>query len=257
MKGEFYKNENIKEIMNSNYINIKKALFNDCLNIYCIEISEKFSNKNNEYKIPINLINLLLQLKFNAMNGDNFENYQDKNFILKESYFDTKEDFNIRILSEAFLFLECYKKEIISITEVYCLLSSYLPKTFDIVIKIINAKMIKTEKSKRNPSYKKRVNEVFYILIESLLKSIYINKEDFCKLEISKFYKFFDSFNIIEATLNKINQKLLLYSNELYSLRNIISIYSFFKYEKDAFQVIKNVICIIEKDNEYYKIIKY
>ena len=250
MKGELYKNENIKDIMNSHYKNIKKALFNDCLNIYCIELSEKFSNKNNDYKNPIDFINLLLQLKFNVMNEENIENYQEKNIDLIDSYFDTKEDFSIRILSEAFLFLECYKKEITFITEVYCLLCSYLPKTFDIIIKIINSKIIKTEKSKRNPPYKKRVNEVFYILIESLLKSIYINKEDVFGLKISQFYPFFDSLKFIEATLNKINQKLLLFSNELYSLRNLISIYSFFKNEKDVFQVIKRVMSIIEKDNE-------
>ena len=84
-----------------------------------------------------------------------------------------------------------------------------------------------------------------------MLKSIYINKDDVCKLKISQFYPFFDKFKFIEATLNKINQKLLLYSNELYSLRNLISIYIFFKNEKDVVTVMKNVISIIEKDNKY------
>ena len=80
---------------------------------------------------------------------------------------------------------------------------------------IIESKEIITEISNRNPSYKKMVNEIFYIILESLLKSIYKNKDNITIMEDFIFYPFFDSLTLVEATLNKINQKLLLYSNEL------------------------------------------
>jgi len=250
MKETFYQNQNIREIFQSNspeIKNIKKELFYDNLLIYSIEIYDKFSNKNDKYINPIKFIELILQLKFNIMNVDN---YQDNEIDFKESYFDTKEDFNIENLSEVFLYLECYKTEIIFLSEVFCILTSYLPNTFDKVKEIIKSKIIKTEASKRNPSYKKKVNEVFYILMESLLKSIYKNLEEVYELEIYTFYPFFDSLKFIEATFNKINQKFLLFSNELYSLRNLLSVYNIFKDEQDVKDIIKQALGIIGKDNE-------
>ena len=250
MKETFYQNQNIREIFQSNspeIKNIKKELFSDNLLIYSIEIYDKFSNKNDKYINPIKFIELILQLKFNIMNVDN---YQDNEIDFKESYFDTKEDFNIENLSEVFLYLECYKTEIIFLSEVFCILTSYLPNTFDKVKEIIKSKIIKTEASKRNPSYKKKVNEVFYILMESLLKSIYKNLEEVYELEIYTFYPFFDSLKFIEATFNKINQKFLLFSNELYSLRNLLSVYNIFKDEQDVKDIIKQALGIIGKDNE-------
>ena len=93
------------------------------------------------------------------------ENYQDNEIELDVNYFDTKEDLNIQNLSEIMLFLECYKNEIIILSDVFCLLSSYFPNTFNRIKEIIKSKIIKTEISKRNPSYKKQVNEVFYLLM--------------------------------------------------------------------------------------------
>jgi len=93
-------------------------------------------------------------------------NYQDNKINFNESYFYTKEDYNIENLSEVFLYLESYKAEIIILSEVFCHLTSYLSNTFDKVKKIIKSKII----SRRNPSYKIIVNGDFYILKESLLK---------------------------------------------------------------------------------------
>ena len=252
MKEQLYLNQNIKEIFQSNTKEIKaikKAFYCDTLLIYCLEIYDKFSNKNNKFINPIKLIEIILQLRFNIINNDN---YQDINIKFKESYFDTKEDFTIDNLSEVILYLQSYKAEIIILSEIYCLLTSYLPNTFDKVKEILESKKIKTEISKRNPSYKKLVNEVFYFIMESLLKSIYTNDKELYKMEIYNFYLFFNSLISIEAALNKVNQKLLLYSNELYSLRNLLLVFKIFKedfYLKDV--MIKEVFVIIGKDNEY------
>ena len=250
MKEQFYQNQYIREIFLSNYPeaqNIKKALFSDNLLIYCIEIFDKFSNKNEKFINPIKFIELLLQLRFNIMSNGN---YQDNEINFSESYFDTKEDFNIENLSEVFLYLESYKAEIIVLSEVFCHLTSYLPNTFDKVKIIIKSNIIRIEASKRNPSYKIIVNGVFYILMESLLKSIYQNIEEIYGLEIFKFHPFFDSLKYIEVVFNRINQKFLLFSNELYSLRNILSVYNIFKGEKDVKDIIKQALEIIGKDNE-------
>ena len=255
MQEQFYKNQNIREIFQSDsqeMKSIKKAFYLDTLLIYCIEINEKFSNKNDKYIKPIQFIEILLQLKFNIMFNDVYKD--DKIEIeLSDSYFDTIEDFNIRHLSEVFLFLQSYKSEIIILSEVFCLLNSYLPNTFDKMKEIIKSRIIKTEVSKRNQSYKKIVNEIFYILMESLLKTIYNNNEEIYNLEIYAFYSFFDSLPLIEAIFNKINQKFLLYSNELYSLRNISAVYNIFKDEQDIKDIIKQALVIIGKDNEYLK----
>ena len=247
-KEEFSKNENLREIFSSNYENIKKAIFYDYLNIYCVEISEKFSNNVENLPNPINFIELLLQMKFNIIKEDN---YPENNIEFKETFYETKEEFNLQNLAEIFLFLECYKGEIIFMTEVFCLLSSYIPNTLEKIKEIIKSKIIKTEVSDRNPGYKKIVNEIFYILMESLLKSIYINKETIHSMEIYTFYPFFDSLKFIEATFNRINQKFFLYSNELYSLRNLLSLYDIFKSEPDVRDIMKNVMNIVENDNEY------
>jgi hypothetical protein len=70
-------------------------------------------------------------------------------------------------------------------------------------------------------------------------------------MEIYTFYPFFDSLKFIEATFNRINQKFLLFSNELYSLRNLLSLYDIFKSEPDVRDIMKNVMNIVENDNKY------
>ena len=196
---EFSKNENLREIYSSNHENIKKETFYDYLKIYCVEISEKFSNNSENLINPINFIEFLLQMKFNIINDDN---YPENEINFKETFYETKEDFNLQNFVEVFLFLECYKNEIIYLSEVFCLFSSNIPNTLETIQQIIKSKIIKTEISDRNPGYKKRVNEIFYIIIESLLKSLYINKEAIYSFEIYKFYPFFDSLKFVEATFD-------------------------------------------------------
>lgn len=127
-------------------------------------------------------------MKFNIIKEDN---YPENDIEFKETFYETKEKFNLQSLAEIFLFLECYKGEIIFMTEVFCLLNSYITNTIEKVKEIIKSKIIKTEVSDRNPGYKKNVNEIFYILMESFLKSIYINKEVIHSMEIYRFIYIF------------------------------------------------------------------
>ena len=248
IKEELSKNENIREIFLSNQENLKKALFYDYLTIYSVEIYDKFSSNVEKLVNPINFIELILQMKFNIINEDN---YPENEIEFKNTFYEAKEDINLLNFGEIFLFLECYKNEIIFLTEVFCLLNSYIPSTFEKIKEIIKSKVIKTEESDRNPRYKKRVNEIFYVIMESLLKSLYINAEEIYSMEIFTFYPFMDSLKFIEATFDRINQKFLLFSNELYSLRNLISLYDIFKNEPDVKDIIKNIMKIVGSDNEY------
>ena len=218
------------------------------MKIYRVEISEKFSSKVENPINPINFIELLLQMKFNIINADN---YPENEIEFRDTFYETKEEFNLLNFAEIYLFLECYKGEIIFMTEVFCSLSSNIPNTLETIKEIIKSKTIKTEESGRNPRYKKRVNEIFYIIIESLLKSIYLNKDVIYSMEIYNFYPFFDSLKSVEASFNRINQKFLLFSNELYSLRNLLSLYDILKNESDIKDIMKNIMSIIELDNEY------
>ena len=187
-------------------------------------------------------------MKFNIIADDN---YPENEIEFKNSFFETKEEFNLLNFGEIILFMECYKGEILFLTEVFCLLSSYIPNNLEKIKEIIKSKVIKTEVTDRNPGYKKRVNEIFYVMIESILKSIYKNKEEIAAMELFKFYPLFDSLKFIEATFNRINQKFLLFSNELYSLRNLISLYDIFKNFPDVKEIINNIMKIVETENEY------
>lgn len=70
-------------------------------------------------------------------------------------------------------------------------------------------------------------------------------------MELFKFYPLFDSFRFIEATFNRISQKFLLFSNKIYLLRNLISLYDIFKNFPDIKDIIENIMKIIETENEY------
>ena len=248
-KVEFSKNDNIRDIFSQGNKNLKDMLFNDYLIFYCIEITNnKFFNDIEKKENPIKFMNLLLQLKFNILPEDNY--IYENDFQIKETYIETHNDFDLEKFAEIFLFLEAYKEDITYILEIYCLLNSKLSNIYDTIKDIIESKEIITEISDRNPYYKKRVNEIFYIIIESFLKSLYKNKDKIFLLEDFNYYSFFDSLTLVEATLNKINQKFYLYSNEIYSLRNLISLYKIFKNDLDIKNIMNNIITIIETDNE-------
>ena len=139
-------------------------LFNDYLIFYCIEITNnKFFNDIEKKENPIKFMNLLLQLKFNILPEDNY--IYENDFQIKETYIETHNDFDLEKFAEIFLFLEAYKEDITYILEIYCLLNSKLSNIYDTIKDIIESKEIITEISDRNPYYKKRVNEIFYIKI--------------------------------------------------------------------------------------------
>lgn len=89
MKEELSKNDNIRELFSSNKENLKKAIFYDYLNIYCVEIAEKFSNNVENLPNPTNFLELILQMKFNIISEDN---YPENEFQLKNTFIETQKN---------------------------------------------------------------------------------------------------------------------------------------------------------------------
>ena len=247
IKEKFSEVANISDIFLSNQENLKKALFYDYLNIYCAEISNKFTNNIENLINPICFIELLLYIKFNIINKNN---YSENEIDLNYNFYDTKQDFNLSYLAEIFLFLESYKDDIIFLAEAFCLLNSYMLNTLEKLKQTIKINIIKEEKTNMNHH---KVNNIFYILMESLLNLMYLNIEEIYSMKNEKFYSFFDSLKFIDDIFNRINQKFSLSSFELNSFRNLISLYNIFKNEIDLKDIMKNIMKIVGKESEYLK----
>ena len=84
---------------------------------------------------------------------------------------------------------------------------------------------MKPEESVRNNEYRRKINEVFFVIMESLLRCILINSKIISDLEELDFYRFFTQIKYIESTSEKINQKFLLFSKEIYSIRTLLLIF--------------------------------
>ena len=226
-----------KKLLEENDENIIFPLIEDYLIIYSIKITNKFSKYTDISDNPINIIDLLLQLKFYILSDD--DNYEKDN-LCKGSFLETQKDLDISKFSEIFLFLESYTLDITYFAEIYCLLSTKIPNLLNKIKEIIDSKKIITEISERNQKYKKRVNEAFFFLMEALIRAIFQSINEIFNLE--EYYSFFKSLILVESTLNKINQKFMLYSNELYYLRNLLSIYNIFKNDKEVKDIIKEIM---------------
>ena len=88
----------------------------------------------------------------------------------------------------------------------------------------INEEKIKYEISERNKPYTGIVNINFFNIMESLIRVILISGIELNKNNKVKFYEYLYALPSIEANVQKINKKLILYSKEVYNIRTIIKI---------------------------------
>jgi len=172
----FEDSENSEELM--------KYFYYDYLNIYCLECNIKEKIKEN----PIKFLEYILQLKFS-----------DKKNV-KTTYYKIIKKLNINYFSEIFIFLECYKDEIMLLLKANHLFNSIMPETFDLSDEIINI-YEKTE----DDNLKNIVNEIFNILIESYIKLLFKNKDkiSYFKYEIKNIY---EKLKYIEIIFNQITK---------------------------------------------------
>jgi len=195
------KNKDKSEIFedNKNSDKILKHFYYDFLNIYCINFKYKFNLKEN----PIKFLEFILQVNFREKNKFN------------DSYYESLKKLNIYNFSEIFVFLECYKDEIMKLFEVDYLLNLYLPKSFGFLKDIIISYFEMEEKEKFN-DIQYEVNKTFNILIDSYINLIF-NKNQISDLKCE-----IEKLKIIEVTFTKINKKLNLNNKNLNLLENLI-----------------------------------
>ena len=192
---------------------MKIILLEDYLKNFIVIYSEK-SNVN--YLLNEKLFSFL-KLIIKVKLSDNHNSHYEFNGSLQEF---------IKII----LFTQVYFNEIKSFLDIYIEVYKYCENIEELMIKILDEEKIRYEQSERNKEYTLEVNINFFNIMESLIRailiySIEINKKD----KKIKFYEYLYSFPSIEANLQKINKKLMLYSKEIYNIRSIIKIEEAYK----------------------------
>ena len=140
-----------------------------------------------------------MSLKFN----------EEKNlFIEKISLYEY--DKCINILSSIILFLEGFSYEIISLSEIFMLISNYI-KNLD--KKIYEKIMIKNNYN--------NFNEIFCLIINALIEIIFENDNDINNLTIFDLYDFFEKMKYIKIIIEKISKKSQININNIDILNSL------------------------------------
>ena len=219
LKNEINKNELIKEILYQNNEDLKKLIFEEYLKYYATKYLEK---KNIDYiknEKVLNFLKLIIKLKLSENNDYKY------NFQIKIEEF-------IQIV----IFTQGYNEEIKNLLDTYLEIINYCDNIDDYIINVFKEDILKYEISERNQKYTKIVNNNFFLIIEAFLRAVLIFSIDLLKQNKAKFYEFFYSLSSIEANLQKINKKFLLFSKEIYNFINIIKIQESFKYNINQFE---------------------
>ena len=143
--------------------------------------------------------------------------------------------------------IECYKDEIIIILKTYAKLDLKINSLFKLIRDIINYKNVKYEDSERNPKYTAIVNEVIFLGIESLLKILITNEELFRDInDVKNLIELINFYRDILQDISKIQNNLMLYSKEMFSLEEIVEIFDLYYINK-----INKKECFIEIFNYF------
>ena len=204
---------------NKNIEDLTKLLLNDYLNYYIIKYTEK---NNINLKTNQNLINFLKLIVRITLSREHNNNYNFENTI----------DEFIKI----FLFSQGYRHEIESLLDIFLEVNKYCDNIEDYMSKILEENIIKYEISERNKKESKIVNINFFNIMESLLRAILVYSKELMKIDKVKFYDFFHSFSSIKVNLQKINDKLKLFSKEIYNIEYIIKIEEAYKNSYEQFE---------------------
>ncbi len=103
--------------------------------------------------------------------------------------------------------------------------------------KVLDDEKIKDEISVRNQEHSKKVNLSFFYIIESFIKAILYYSVELIENDIDIFYDYFYSLILLETLFQKINNKFLLYSKEIYNVRIIIKIEEALKSNHQQFEI--------------------
>ena len=222
------KNKKIFNIMNS--IKVPENLFiNDYITFYLDKYYfNKNINLNNNIKnscilsfsyINHKIINLLLELRFKkaetkSEDNDDYENKDD----------------NFKSLLNKICWLESNSNYIIDILEIYSELKGNFEKEeklFEIIdenIKNLNIKYITNED--KNPKITSLVNECYYIILASIIYSVFPPNIDFKNKKSSLQLNYYiDSLKTSSKIIGDLNSNLYIYLIEMYIIDEFIIIF--------------------------------
>ena len=250
---QFKKNIYINNIIaNNNNNEIKKELIYDFIKIYISDLTKKFTAEKNKsikynYSLVINYISIILSVKFS------------KNNIIEEiSFYDSEKYLNN--ISSIILFLEGFEYEILSLSEIFILLSNYIQNLYDKLLDQINIK----DAFNKNNSF----NTIFVLIVNTLIEIIFNNYNDMNKLNIFDLYQFFEKMKYIKIIIEKINNKNSLKNNIdiLNTLDILLTIYEFSTNKNDNNELFQKFLInvtqnlnkeiIIIKNNDNNKLIE-
>ena len=226
--------------LNNNNNEVRKELIYDFIKLYISDLSKKFSSEKNNnikynYSLIINFIEIILSLKFG----------EEKNFIEKISLYEYQKYINI--LSSIILFLESSSYEILSLSEIFILLSNYIKNLLQKLsekIKLLN----------KNNSF----NDIYCLIINSLIELIFNNHDDINDLTIFNLYQFFEKMKYIKIITEKINKKRQINNLDILNTLDILLlIYEISTKTNDNSDLFKKfLIEIIQNLNEEINYIK-
>ena len=230
------------EINQKMFIYIINRIPNDIIfNDYVIYYLQKYKNPNDIYKkddIYHKLIELLLKIRFNNENQIIKDNNEINFLLLKIIWLES----NINHILNIFNIFENAKA-------LYNYDENTLFKEIDELIKGNSIKYIINER--KTPEHTKEVNECYYILLASLcyiittdkiqlIELIENKKSNDLKIEINDYYNILIKINKI---LQKLNDDLFIFLNEMYIIDELIKIIELLKFNNiEKINEIKNLI---------------
>ena len=237
VKVEINKYDIFKAIFNQNNVEFKIMLLEDYLKYYIVTYAEK---NNFDYLLNEKLLSFL-KLIIKCRLSDSHNHRYEFNGEMTEF---------IKII----IFTQGYINEIKCFLDIFIEIQKYCEDIEEKMIKILDEEKIKYENSERNKAYTEIVNLNFFNIMESLMRALLLYSIDLIKKDKAKFYEYFYTLLSIEANLQKINKKFILYSKEQYNLRSIIKIEEAYKskheqFEKNYEKIINN---LLQQSEQFY-----
>ena len=189
------------------------------------------------------LIELLLKLRFNKENniikGNNIINI----LSIKIIWIESNVNYILRLLQIFEKSLPIFTDE----NQFYSMIDELIFKENENKIKYITY-------DKKNPEYKKEINECYYLLLASICHSIisekiilteFNNNKENNEIEISQYYYILKDINII---LQNLNDDLKIFLNEMYIIDELIKIIEIFTKKNNNIEKIKEIKNLMKKN---------
>ena len=256
LKNLILKEEKLIKIINDNQ-NDSKQIYDLIMDdYYTIFFDEILKNNNKSINIKNNnkkdnkinqvekiysidnykkILNLMVNLKINTI----------------DKYFKKQKLDVIDKLSNAINWVESYKEEIMSISQIYLKLNLKIYDIYEMIEEIIKNKEIKYEISLRNPEYTFIVNEVFFISLDSILRVI-TSKDEIYNLSSQNFFELNNTNKEVLQEAIQLEDNLTLRSKEVFSLQEILNLNNAFLINKiNNMENIKKIIKYLGLQTKY------